>query len=311
MKTNNVKKHAFGFDLSALETYTDQTGGLLLAEAVTKGKTAELCYVQSGVKGSQAINLLTSTLNVQDGSCGWNSSGSTTFTQRNITVCDKKVNEALCPRDLNNYWASAFLNAGSYNEQVPFEEAIAQLKVDQIAEYVENELWRATTGTSCFDGFATLISTGTTGVIAVTGATGITASNALAEVDKLIELIPNEVADRSDLIVWMSMANYRKYLINLRTANYFHFAPDAAEFPEYVTMHPGTNVRVAGTSGINTDGVYLGPAEYMVVGVDLLSDEERLDIFYSRDNDEVRVRSNFKIGAQIAFPEYFVTNNLA
>jgi hypothetical protein len=48
----------------------------------------------------------------------------------------------------------------------------------------------------------------------------------------------------------------------------------------------------------------------MVVGVDLMSDEERLDIFYSRDNDEVRVRANFKIGAQIAFPENFVTNNL-
>lgn len=305
----DLKKHNFSFDLSALQTYTDEVGGLLLAESIVKGKTAELCYVQSGVKGTQAINLLTSTLNVQDGSCGWNSSGSTTFTQRDITVCDKKVNESLCPRDLNNYWASAFLNAGSYNESVPFEEAIAQLKVEQIGKYVEEQLWRATTGTSCFDGFSTLISTGTTGVVAVVGAAAITSSNALAEVDKLIELTPDAVADRDDLIVWMSMANYRKYLINLRTANYFHFSPDA-DMTEYVTFHPGTNVRVVGTHGVNTNQVVMGPAEYMVVGVDLMSDEERLDIFYSRDNDEVRVRANFKIGAQIAFPEYFVTNNL-
>ena len=306
----NLKKHNFSFDLAALQTYTDQVGGLLLAESIVKGKTAELCYVQSGIKGTQAINLLSSTLNVQDGSCGWDASGATTFTQRDITVCDKKVNESLCPRDLNNYWASAFLNAGSYNETVPFEEAIAQLKVEQIGKYVEEQLWRATTGTSCFDGFATLISTGTTGVVPVVGAVAITSSNALAEVDKLVELTPNAIADREDLIVWMSMANYRKYLINLRTANYFHFSPDAADMTEYVTFHPGTNIRVVGTNGINTNGVYMGPAEYQIVGVDLMSDEERLDIFYSRDNDEVRVRANFKVGAQIAFPEYFVTNNL-
>jgi hypothetical protein len=308
---NNLKKHNFSFDLSALNTYTDEVGGMLLAEAIVKGKTADLCMVQSGVKGTQAINILSSTLNVQDGACGWNSSGSTTFTQRDITVCDKKVNESLCPRDLNSYWASAFLNAGSYNESVPFEEAIAQLKVQQIQKYVEEQLWRSTTGTSCFNGFATLISTGTTGVVPVVGASGITSSNALAEVDKLVELIPNEVADRDDIIIWMSMANYRKYLINLRTSNYYQdFIVEGDQMTEYVTMHPGTNFRVVGTHGINTDGVYMGPAEFMVVGVDLMSDEERLDIFYSKDNDEVRVRSNFKIGAQIAFPEYFVTNNL-
>lgn len=301
----------FGFNLSGLETYTDQVSGILIAESVVKGKTADLCFVQQGIKGTQSLNLLSSTLNVQTGSCGWNSSGSTTYTQRDITVCDLKVNESLCPRDLNNYYLSTFLNAGSYNESVPFEEAIASLKVAQIQKYVEEQLWRATTATTCFDGFATLISTGTTGVVPVVGASAITSSNALAEVDKLVELVPNEVADRDDLIVWMSMSNYRKYLINLRTSNYYQpWVVDGDQMSEYITMHPGTNIRVVGTHGINTDGVYLGAAEFMVVGCDLLSDEEGLNIFYSRDNDEVRVRANFKIGAQIAYPEYFVTNNL-
>jgi len=308
---NKYDKSSFSFDLSGLESFTDQTGGLMLAEAVVKGKTAELCYVQSGVKGSQNINILSSTLNVQDGACGWTSSGSTTYTTRKITVCDKKVNEELCPRDLNNYYQSAFLNAGSYNESVPFEEMIVQLKADQISEYIENQLWRATTGTSCFDGFGTLISTGTTGVVAVTGASAITSSNAISEVDKLVELLPNEVADRSDIVIWMSMSAYRKYLINLRDTNYYQpWVMEGDQMKEYVTLHPGTNFRVVGTSGINDDGVYMGPAEYMVVGVDLLDDSERLEAFYDKSVDVVKIRANFKIGAQIAFPEYFVTNNL-
>ena len=307
----NLKKHEFGFDLSSLSTYTDELGGALLAEAVVQGKTAELVKVQQGVKGTQALNLLSSTLNVQDGSCGWNTSGSTTFTQRDITVCDKKVNESLCPRELNDYWAGQFLNAGSYNESVPFEEAIASLKVEQIGKYIEEQVWRATTGTSCFNGFATLISTGTTGVVPVVGAVAITSSNALAEVDKLVELVPNEIADRDDIIIWMSMSNYRKYLINLRTTNYYQpFVTEGDQMSEYITLHPGTNFRVVGTHGINTNGVYLGAAAYMFIGTDLMDDSESLSIFYSKDADEVRVRSNFKIGSQIAYPEYFVTNNL-
>jgi len=46
----------------------------------------------------------------------------------------------------------------------------------------------------------------------------------------------------------------------------------------------------------------------------LLSDHERLDMWYSRDNDEIRLRANFNAGAQIALfgsTAYFATNNLA
>jgi len=84
----------------------------------------------------------------------------------------------------------------------------------------------------------------------------------------------------------------------------------AAQMMSYVVTHPGTNVKVCGIDAITGNTLYMGPAEYTIVGVDLMSDEERLDMFYSRDFDEVRVRCNFKLGAQIAFPEYFVTNNL-
>jgi len=46
----------------------------------------------------------------------------------------------------------------------------------------------------------------------------------------------------------------------------------------------------------------------LVVGTDLLNEEEKFDIFYSRDNDEVRVNIQWKIGTQIYFPEYVVVN---
>ena len=52
----------------------------------------------------------------------------------------------------------------------------------------------------------------------------------------------------------------------------------------------------------------------MVLGVDLLSDSEKLKIWYSVDFDEIRFRANFNYGVTIAqFDEtdyYFATNNL-
>ena len=93
------KKYSFGFNLSSLSTYTDEVGGELLRRAILESETVKLVKVQAGIKGSQSINLLNSNLEVQTGDCGWSPSGSTIYTQRDITVCQYRVNEALCPAD--------------------------------------------------------------------------------------------------------------------------------------------------------------------------------------------------------------------
>jgi hypothetical protein len=311
------KKYDFGFNLSSLQTYTDEVGGELIRRAILEGETAKIIKVQPGIKGSQAINLLDSTLVVQDGTCGWNSSGSTTYTQRDIAVCNYKVNEALCPADLNDYWLGQLLTPGSYNETVPFEQQIAELKTAQISQYIENLMWQASSATTCFSGFKELFAqdgsteSTVTGGIVVTGQSAISSVSALTQVDALVEQIPDDVVDRTDWVVFMSHANYRKYLINYRTANYYHFNPENS-YQDFKTFHPATNILVHPVGGLNGSNlVVLAPAGYMVMGVDLMSDSETLKMFYSVDFDEVRLRSNFKIGVQIAWPQFVITNGLS
>jgi hypothetical protein len=309
------KKYDFGFNLSSLATYTDEVGGELIRRAILEGETAKIIKVQPGIKGSQAINLLDSTLVVQDGSCGWNSSGSTTYTQRDITVCDYKVNEALCPQELNDYWLGQLLTPGSYNETVPFEEQISILKTQQISQYIENQLWQASSATTCFSGFKQLFANAgggqtATGGIVVTGQTALSSTTALEQVDNLVERILDDVVDRTDLVVFMSHANYRKYLINYRTANYYHFNPEDS-YQNFKTFHPATNILVHPVGGLNGSNlIVLAPAGYLVMGVDLMSDSEQLRMFYSVDFDEVRLRSNFKVGVQVAWGQFVITNGL-
>jgi hypothetical protein len=65
-------------------------------------------------------------------------------------------------------------------------------------------------------------------------------------------------------------------------------------------IHPNTNIKVLPTLGLNgSSQVTIAPAEYMVYGVDLLSDET-LKAWYSVDFDEIRIRSNFNFGATVA-----------
>lgn len=307
-----MKKHNFSFDVAGLAAYTDQISGELISRAVLGGKTLEYVKVQPGIKGTQSLNLLDSTLSAQAGGCGFNAAGSTEFTQRDITVADFKVNESLCPDTLNDYYLSAFLTPGSNVETVPFEEMIADLKVSQIQSFIENKVWNATVGADGFDGFKTLISSATAGVVVpAAGIAAITTTNALEQVDLLIENLDENVLDRDDLIVFLSYANYRKYVTNLRTANYFHYTPEDAG-KDFETFHPGTNVLIAPAKGLNgSERVTLGPAGYYVAGVDLMSDSEELRMWWSMDNQEVRLAAKFKIGAQIAWPQSFVSNDLA
>lgn len=317
-----MKNHKFSYDVSSITGFTDQVGGMLLSKSLVGATTPQYSNVRLGIKGTQAINLLDSTLAVQDGDCGWSQSGTTTFTQVNLTTCAKRVNESLCPSTLYDTYQSMLLQPGQTEESVPFEQAIADLKVKQIQDHIESKLWGATiAGGDCFDGFGSLIVTGATGVANSAGtafsssAAYGSAGNPITEVDKLINALDDDAMAREDLVVYMSYAYFRMYVQALTKENFFKdYIKDANITGNMIAQHPNSNVTVVPTKGLNgSQHVVIGPKEYFVVGFDLLSDSESFDIWWSRDNDEIRFRSNFNYGAAIPnfSTNYFATNNLA
>lgn len=316
----------FSYVVSSISGYTDQVGGELLAKALVGATTPKYVNVRLGIKGTQALNLLDSAPAFQSGACGWSASGTTTFTQRNITTCAERLNEALCYKDLYDTYQSMLMNPGQTSEVVPFEQQIADLKVKQIQQRIEGKLWSATTGGGdCFDGFDALIASGETGVAVSASGTTFSSSaaygsngNPITEVDKLIEALDDNASSREDLVVFMSYANYRLYVQALTKANFFaNYIGGAMSIGNMnlEAQHPNANVKVVPTLGLaGSDKVTIGPAEYMVVGFDLTSDHEKLDMWWSRDNDELRIRANYNYGAQVAkfgSTAYFATNGLS
>jgi len=318
---NNLKKLNFNYDLGGLATYVDQLSADIISEAVLTPVTMKYVNVIPGIKGTQNVNLLSETLAVQTGTtCGWNDDGQVTFTVSPVTVQALKVNQSLCLQELNTLWLGQYLNAGSYNETAPFEQAIVDLQTRQIKRYNEDLLWNASSATSAFSGFKQIFAntgavvelTGQTALCSVTGTTAPEkAYNVLAQIDNLINSLDRNVYDRDDIKIYMSQQQFKCYLASIRNVNNFHFTePTLGQV--FTTFHPQTNYEVVGVPGLNGSNlIVIGPMQYMLVGTDLTSDEDSFRAWWSQDFQEVRIMSAWKLGTQVAFPQFFVTNGLA
>jgi len=305
-------------DVSALSAFNNEIAGELLVKSVYGGSTMEYVTVKEGVKHQEPINLMEVDLQVQYGTCVSTPSGSLTYSQRNITVCPRTSFDGICLKDMDKYYLGiADLEPGSYNETFKTAEAYAGLLVNQFQKSNDNFLWSGDSG--CTDGgtgLKTLISGSTTGVVVAGGAaTGsFTADTALDALDVMIENIPADVADRDDLTIFMSIPKFRIYTNALRKANNYYFNPEAISNRGGILemVYPFQNVKVVGTVGLGgSDRLVAGPAKQIVAGTDLMSDFSEFQLWYDINTDQLRHRISTKLGVQIAYPEFWVSNDLA
>lgn len=133
-----------------------------------------------------------------------------------------------------------------------------------------------------------------------TPVTSITVSNVVAIVDAVYKAIPIEVLDKDDLFIACGTDVFRLFTIALKTANLYHYGVDAINFELFI---PGTNIKLVALNGLNgTSRLIAGRKSNMFMGVDLMNEEEKFEIFYAKEADEIRLMSAFKVGTQVAFP---------
>ena len=308
------------FSLASLNTYTEQQRLPLITKAVFSARTAALFTKQVGIKSAATLNLMDTDAAFQSGTaCGWNvagaASGTTTFTQRTITVAPLKIQEALCPRSLEQYWMQSQLTAGSNYDGVPFEQAFSEQKALRIAEALENAI---RSGSTLVTGLLTILnaasgSTVSGNTAAVSASVGITTNNVISIFDNIYNRIPQAILTRNDLVIFCGWDVFRTLIGAFKsTASVMYNQVDLQGLADGDIIYPGTNVRVVAVPGLlgynRLVCSYLGN---FFVGSDLLNDEERFELFWSRDNDEVRFQCALKIGVNTAYPDLVVDWKLA
>lgn len=302
------------FDVSALANYTKENEALLVTSSVLGSKTASLIKSQGnvmvGVKSAETINIMDTDAIFQSGSsCGFNASGTTTFTQRTVTVGKIKVNESLCPKDMEAKYLQKALPEGSRYDSIAFAADYTDKKSARIAAQLETAIWQGSTGSANvnlnkFQGLVTLI--GSSAVEANnttyygTPATSITSANVVAIVDALYRAIPAQVVAKDDMTIFMGQDVFRTYTIALKNANMFNYSFDGKADSEFYL--PGTAIKVVSTPGLNgTNKLYAIRLSNLFLGTDLLNEEERFELFYAKEADQVRFVAEFKMGVNVAF----------
>jgi len=304
--------------LGTLSAYTKQLVEPLLTSAVFEAKTQKMIMdggiVIPGVKSAAAIPLMDTDAFFQTDSCGFDASGTTTITQRTVTVGKIKLEERICVKDFEAYFTQEALRAGSNYEDfgnVQFAEAYLAKKNARIASQLETAIWQSdATGSTAnlnrFDGLIKLIAAGSPINANVSGFTGVatittvTASNVIAATEGIYKAIPAAVMAKGDVKIFVGYDWYRLLILAYRALNMFSYNPQDVNAQSFIL--PGTNIEIVAVNGLNSTGdAFAMSMSNMVLAVDLENDETNYKLWYSEDNNEMRFRAAFKIGVNVAF----------
>lgn len=311
---------ATNFDITALSGYVQENKFDLIGRTVLNTKLAENMTLKPGLQGEKVrITLMSDDFNAQEASCGWGATGSTLLTKVDMDLYHAEVERAYCPDSLRDTWLAEKLKSGAQfgNEQLPEEQVFAEYFVKNLQKWNEGFLIK---GAGSINGIQAQLVAAEGGSyapvlgddykwVAGESATASGNINALEGAMAMFAAMPFEIALADDQVLVVNPSDYKALVAAMVNANLFHYTGDVSE-----VIIPGTKIKVIPTSGIaqETDGKnfrFLTTTSNMILGTDLVSDYDVFDVWYSKDNREVRAAMKWTIGVAVVEPNLCVTEN--
>lgn len=299
---------AKGYNVNAISDYVKQNEDILVKSIVfadKAGDTISNLTPQLGIKGTEMLNYLDVDPVLQDASeCGFNASGNTVFTEKEISVAPIKAQDEFCDRVLVGKYHEYLVKTAANKDasDMPFEAVIMDEVVKKINAKLEKLVWQGNGSSDPIDGFLYLAANDND-TINVTFASGATAYE---NVKAMIMAIPEAILE--DAIVFVSPATFRALTLELVEKNLFHFAP-GAEIEDRDIIFPGTNVRVhktMGMAGMPAEAMYASSYKNMAYGTDLLSDSETVKVWYDDNTELFKYSIKWNSGVQTFFSDLVV-----
>ena len=312
-------------DVSTLVDYVIENQDLLVSKSLFSGRTVDLIAaegnVMTGVKFAEQINILSTDAIFQNGAgCTRTPSGTTSITQRKVTVGEVAVVEDICVKTLNKKYLSKKLAAGSIAEKqkIPFEKEYTDLKAGTISEQLEVAIWQGDTDSvnenlKRFDGYIKLIDAAGSAVngnpTGITTGTGITTANVKGIVSGIWTLLPARIQGKSDVRIFCGWDVFALFVSAYTDANLFNFAPSGTEVKAEIgeVVIPGTYYKLTAVHGLDgTDRLFAMRTSNMFAGVDMENEEEKWEILPDQFKNYLRFNAEFKYGVNVAFPDEIV-----
>jgi len=293
------------YNLAGLtNNYVDEIKNDYIIKTITQGTTASLMKVQTGVKSAETINII-ATRGVWQGktACNPTASGTTTLTQRELTVGGVSVILEWCEESLETYSTQTRMKQGSTYTDLTFRTQILDDVKQNILADKEVAIWQGDTSAGSaylnkFDGLIKIIDAATA-VTATPVAWSV--ANSRTAVQNALTAITADMYTAGNLKMFMGQTEARDYRLKLGIDNLYHLTgADAKLYAE------NSDIEIVPVAGLNgTKKVYVMSPDNMFLGTDMEGEDEKFDLKVL-ENEKLRLTVKFKLGVQVAFPDQIV-----
>jgi hypothetical protein len=315
---------AFSFD--TMTAYVEENRADLISKAILGAKTLGLGVdIRTGIKSSEKIPVLESTVPFQAAACSFTSSGTTTFSQVSIATVGIQFAEQLCLNDLNTYFTQKYLPAGANIDSLSIAQQIIDRKIAQVAKNVEQMIWQGkTTYTNStvlkqMNGWLATIDAGSP--VAATQST-LNSTNVLTIFDDVYSKVPAAAIANEPIVAFCGYDTFRILAAKITSTYGIYGSQYTTDnvWNNWELMYPGTNMKVVAVPGMNNDNavdtgvlptavknrIIATYASNLVYGTDLQSDTENMEAWYSKDDRVWKLFGAFRAGVAVKFIDHVV-----
>tara|TARA_A100001391_G_scaffold16012_3_gene9009 strand:+ start:1579 stop:2508 length:930 start_codon:yes stop_codon:yes gene_type:complete len=291
-------------------TYAGEFAGTYVSAALLSGKTLaeNLITIKPNIKFKEVMKKVATTDLVKDATCDFDPTSTLTLTERILQPEEFQVNLQLCKKDFRNDWEAVSMGFSAYDNLPPsFADFLIAHAADKVAQKMEQNIWNGTNANAGeFDGFkTTLLADGDVVDVAAVGG-GVDSSNVVAQLGRIVDVIPSAVYGTEDLFIYVSSNIYRAYV---RALGGFASNVGAAGTDNKGTQwfnggaltYDGINIVLA--SGLAANTAVAAQKSNLFFGTGLLNDQNEVKVIDMADIDgsqNVRVVMRFTAGIQHA-----------
>jgi hypothetical protein len=295
---------------SITTTYAGEFAGKYISAALLSASTIENggIEVKPNIKYKEVIKKIATDGIVKNATCDFDATSTVTLTERIIQPEEFQVNLQLCKKDFRSDWEAVQMGYSTFDTLPPsFADFLLAHVAAKVAEKTEQNIWKGATATAGeFDGFVTLATADATVLdVASPASGGVTAANVIAEMGKVVDLIPAALYGKEDLYLYVSQSVARDYVRALGGFGASGLGANGTNNMGTQWWNNGSlsfdGVKIFVANGMANDYMMAAQKSNLFFGTGLLNDSQEVKLIDLSDLDgsqNVRVVARFTAAVQ-------------
>ena len=280
-------------------TYAGEFAGEYIAAALLSASTIDDggLTVKANISFKEVIKKLATGNLVSPASCDFTPNSSVTLTERIIQPVELQVNLQLCKYDFVNDWESQSMGYGLGQSLPPkFSDFMIAHVASEVAQNTEFCIWQGDTAAASnnsFDGFEKLIAAAAVAVeipaAQVIAGVALTAANIIAEMSKVVDVIPAALYGKEDLFLYVGSKAAKLYVQALGGFAANGLGANGVSNMGTQWWNNGSltvnGVKIFVCPGMSDDKMYAAQRSNLYFGTGLLNDTNAVKVLDMQDLD--------------------------